>query len=101
MFDRIRLRLAFWRFVRDPTRTDRIFDVVDLSTSMPHNEPAIAAVEQEALGNPGFRSLWEARWVPRRLTIEDLLAYPEGSLGHAYHEHIKRNPSYPSCGSLG
>jgi len=45
----------------------------------------IAALEADA----PTQALLKDRWTPPRLTLEDLLAYPQGTLGRAYGEHLQ------------
>lgn len=50
-----------------------------------------ARIVRELLDNPSARELLRDRWVPPERTLTELLAFPDGSLGRAYGEHVRRH----------
>jgi ubiquinone biosynthesis protein COQ4 len=91
MLDRLRLRLKFLAFVRHPTRTNLIFEIVDIATRLPENQGAITLVENRVLADDSFRQLWEERWRPPFKPLPELAALPGDSFGYAYFTHLTRN----------
>jgi ubiquinone biosynthesis protein COQ4 len=88
VLDRLRLRAKFLAFVRRPTRTNLIFEMVDISSRLPENQPAVALVENRALAHGSFRQLWEERWHPPFTPLTELSLFPQGSFGCAFLGHL-------------
>jgi ubiquinone biosynthesis protein Coq4 len=83
--------MKFLAFVRQPTRTNLIFEMVDIATRLPENQRATTLVENRVLADDSFRQLWEERWHPPSKPLPELAALPADSFGCAYFRHLTRN----------
>jgi len=95
MFYRARFFLRFLSFVKDPTKTELIFNIIDILLKDPHNQPVIEHLEKSYLSEPELQKMWQERWLPSVMTMAQLEACPAGSLGKAYFEHLKKNNLQP------
>lgn len=91
MLDRLRLQQKFLAFVRQPTKTNLIFEMVDIAARLPENQSAVSLVENRVLADDSFRQLWEERWHPPWRPLPELATLPEGSFGRAYFRHLTEN----------
>lgn len=90
---RFRLILAFFSLIKDPTQTDKIFFLSDKSRALPSKllKPTLAHI----MDQPGLRRLFETNYDPSIISLNELLSYPEGTLGHTLGMHLKRNNLEP------
>lgn len=86
---RFRLVLAFFSLIKDPTQTDKIFFISDKSRSLPSK--LLKQTLNYIMEQPGFRRLFESQYDPSIPSLNELLSYPEGSLGHSLGMHLKDN----------
>lgn len=90
MFERQRIKLKFFQFVRDPTRTSLIFEMYELASRVPGALQAVSTVETRALADPSFLELYENQAsfeVPPLEVLSDLAA---DTLGFAYAAHLRK-----------
>ena len=87
--NKVRYGLAFLSLVRDPERTDKIFDMVDAAMKFPESAGRKVVLDH-ALAQPGFQELHERMYLPKDADLDELIQLPEGTLGHAYAAHMKK-----------
>ncbi|MES2963004.1 MAG: hypothetical protein V4760_03875, partial [Bdellovibrionota bacterium] len=87
--DRLRLMRFFFQLVADPTRTDKIFGMLPIFVRSA-DPKQLADFEASLLSHDGFRRQWEERFVPAQPSKGQLASYPEGTFGHALHEHLEK-----------
>jgi ubiquinone biosynthesis protein COQ4 len=90
LWNKARLFKIFVQLVRNPSRTELIFQGVEIVSSNPDLEP-IRAVEQNALSHDDFKSMFEKHYVPQAPSIEELRKSPEGSFGRKLYQHMHAN----------
>lgn len=95
MLYRTRFFLHFFAFVKDPTRTEYLFNIVNILLKDPHNLPVIEHLEKFYLENSTLKKMYEERWLPPVPTMDQLKACPAGSLGKAYFDHLYKNNIQP------
>jgi ubiquinone biosynthesis protein COQ4 len=85
----LKLLRAFAALVKDPTRTDRIFEIADLGRERrgPLVEEAVAFVAQVE----GVKALHESNYSPQIPSLRELSKYPAGSFGKAFANHMLDN----------
>ena len=86
-----KLRFKYLQFIRDPTRTSLIFEIIELGSSLKRNEAAVAQLEKAVLQHPDFAKMWESRWTPQTPSEAALEKMEASTLGRAYLEHLKKN----------
>ncbi len=86
-----RLGLLFLKFVKDPTDTKLIFKMSELGRSLRQNQTMISDLEAEVQKHLPFHQAWIEKWTPDLPDMEDLEKMPEGTLGHAYAQHLLKN----------
>jgi ubiquinone biosynthesis protein COQ4 len=88
IFNKIALLRAFFRLVKDPTRTTSIFKMSEALLRDP-NPRAMKVVTDRVFANSEFRSLYATGYMPK-IQLQDLTRMPQGSLGRHYAELLNR-----------
>jgi ubiquinone biosynthesis protein COQ4 len=83
----VRIFQALLQLIRNPARTERVFDLSDLGT-LQAGPDAIRAVVDGAMSDPRFVEQFEARFMPEPLRPERFKDFAPGTLGRAYYEHM-------------
>jgi ubiquinone biosynthesis protein Coq4 len=89
-WNRLRIMKIFFQLVRNPNRTDLIFEGVRIFSNDRNQEP-VKAIEEIVLADEGFRSMYIESYVPNPPALNDLAALPENSFGRALYQHMKSN----------
>lgn len=83
----------FFRLARDPNELDRVFQMRDSA-----NDPKMNRAIYERLGRePSAKAAFETRARLGTFTLDELAALPEGSLGRAYGDFMKRHGLKPEA----
>jgi len=92
---RTKALVSFGRLVRDPNRLDEVFAIADALSQADQGpmREMVAALSKREDGARAFRER------PRIGTIDlaTLLALPDGTLGHAFAEHMNANGLVPEA----
>lgn len=88
LLSRFKIASAFLSVVRDPTKTDKLFQIADESRKQ--RTDLVESSFAYLFAQPGFQSLFAERFSPPLLNVEALLKYEESTLGRAFAEHMKR-----------
>jgi ubiquinone biosynthesis protein Coq4 len=89
-----------WRFVRSYLS---LIHVPDADRTLAFDEAAVACAPparlartcRELVGEPHLAPLLRERWTPPRHDLTALARLPEGTLGRAYAEHMRKNALTP------
>jgi ubiquinone biosynthesis protein COQ4 len=81
------------RIAHDPNKLNLVFDLRDTGTAQ---LPLVEALAVEMRKLPGAAEAFAQRRRLGSLTVEQMLAYPEGSLGRAYGEFMQKHNLSPS-----
>jgi ubiquinone biosynthesis protein COQ4 len=92
----LQLAVKSFQLQQNPGKTDLIFDIVDIASSLKRNQKMIEKMEVELLRNNGFKQMWEEKWNAPVFTLESLAEFPIGTLGHAYLTHLQSNDLKPN-----
>lgn len=90
LWNKLKTFKLFIQLVRDPNRTDLIFQGVEIASSDP-DQALVQEIENYVLMNPEFRAMFEDKYNPDLPSLTDLKSYPESSFGHAVYNHMKSN----------
>lgn len=90
LWSKIRVVKILIQLLLNPKRTDLIFKAVEIVSADPNQEP-LKEIENRILSHEGFRSMFEAGYVPDAPSLESLKACPEGSFGQALYQHMSQN----------
>lgn len=83
----------FLRLARDPNELDRVFQMRDSA-----NDPKMTkAIFERMAREPAAKVAFERRTRIGHFTLDELSAYPEGSLGRAYGAFMKRHGLTPEA----
>jgi ubiquinone biosynthesis protein COQ4 len=85
--------VAAVRLIRDPNQLDQVFEIAD-DLAAPEMLDAIVA---ELLKTPEIARAFVTRPRVGTLDLQALAAYPKGTLGQAYGEHMLKNKLDPSA----
>jgi ubiquinone biosynthesis protein Coq4 len=87
----IRLRLLgnFMSLVRDPLQTQKIFEMTELGREL--KGPLSSVTMKKVSAQEGFQDLYSRNFTFKMPTLPALLAYPKGSFGREFAEHMKAN----------
>lgn len=89
LIQRLKMMRAFFSLVKDPTRTDRVFEMSD--AGIRQRGPLLEKAVKTAVSQDGFMELYEAKYAPVIPPLEDLATYPPGSFGRAFARHMLDN----------
>jgi ubiquinone biosynthesis protein Coq4 len=87
-----RAGVSFLRLVRDPSKLDAVFDILD---SLESSESGDEIVDGFAK-NPRYAAAFEKRPKLGRIDFDALLALPEGTLGHTFASDMRRRNLDPN-----
>lgn len=87
-----RATIAFLRLVRNPSKLDEVFRILD---SLENSKDATMIVN-EFHGNPAHAKAFQVRPRVGSLNLNELLAYPPGSLGRTFAEEMKARNLNPA-----
>jgi ubiquinone biosynthesis protein Coq4 len=90
LFQDIKMGQAFLTLVKDPSRTEKIFELSQIGLESP-DQRAAQAVEKHVMSQPGFAALYEERYLPAFPDLEELALMPAGTLGRRFYEHMNAN----------
>lgn len=79
----------FVSLVRDPLQTQLIFEMTELGREL--RGPLSSVTMKKVSKAEGFQDLYEQGYAPKMPSLEELLAYPQGTLGREFAEHMKEN----------
>ena len=85
----MRMFKAFVTLIADPTKTDQIFELADLSRN--RRGPLVDITLNKIAGQSGLLDLYEQNYSPQIPSLEVLAAYPEASFGRAFAKHMIDN----------
>lgn len=66
--------------VKDPSKTDSVFDIVEAMRNTDASKLAVEYIKSK----PGVSQIVEERYLTTTPNLDDLIKYPEGSLGYEY-----------------
>lgn len=95
IFDRLQVTVLFLRLVRNPQRTDLIFQTINL-LSRDRREPSLVEIERRMMADDRFRVMYEERYLPPAPPLAQLGELPEGTFGRAFHRHMTANHLDPN-----
>ena len=78
---------GFVSILRDPGQTESIFDIVEGMRNTDASKSAVNYIKSQ----PEVEQIVNERYIASTPDIENLLKYPEGSLGHTYASYIKES----------
>jgi ubiquinone biosynthesis protein Coq4 len=82
---------SFMNFTITPQDTQATIDIQAGLLAAP-NRPGMAQwLEQRILDDTDFMRLFDTKFIPALPSTEELLAHPEGSLGHTVGTHLDKN----------
>jgi ubiquinone biosynthesis protein Coq4 len=90
LWNEVRLGMAYLSLVKDPSQTDKIFDVSEIALQQ-KDQRSIQLVIDKVMADPEFRKCFEERYIMKDPCLEELSLLPEGTLGKEYANHMKRN----------
>jgi ubiquinone biosynthesis protein Coq4 len=82
---------GFISLLRDPSQTESVFDIVEGMRNTDATKMAVKYVKSA----PEVEQIVNERYIAPTPDIENLLKYPEGSLGHTYASYIKESNFTP------
>lgn len=91
MLEGLQTKIKFLNLVKNPTRTDLIFDLMRLMLADPKRSEALRKYEQALLEHPDFVRMYREGWIPRIPNTENVRTLPKGTLGEAYIQFLDRN----------
>lgn len=86
-WNRLRLFRIFFQLVRDPNRTELIFNGVNIVSRDPENAH-LKVIEQTVLAHEEFKTMFETDYMPEPPCLEQLKTLPPGSFGQALYQHM-------------
>lgn len=89
-YNRLRIAKIVLQLILNPKRTDLIFKGVQIVSADPDQE-IFSAIEKKFKNNREFIALYNDRYNPVPPTVAELSVYPNGSFGHALHQHLMSN----------
>lgn len=87
-----RAGVSFLALVRDPSKLDAVFDILDSLESSDSGD----AIVEEFSSNPAHALAFEKRPTMGRIDFDALLALPEGTLGHAFASDMRARNLNPA-----
>ena len=81
----LRLVASLGQFLNHPGELDNVFAIARHL----QGSPLATQMQRHLLEHPGMAALVEAGWRPAPVDLDQLLALPAGSLGHAYAQHLR------------
>jgi len=94
LWNKIKILKIFVQLVRNPKRTELIFEGVEIVSSERDQAP-VQALENLVLANKGFREMYKENYIPEAPSMEELKKCPEGSFGQALYQHMTTNNLVP------
>lgn len=82
---------AFLRAVESPYDTQNVFNLIKTMVQSPNAAYLGQALREATASDQGLKQLYNDRFIPKLPTNDELLAYPEHSLGRTLGEHLIRN----------
>jgi ubiquinone biosynthesis protein Coq4 len=82
---------AFLRFAANPQDTNAILGVQKTLVQAPNRNEMIKKTYEIVSTTPEFVALFNEKYIPPFPTNEELMAYPDGTLGRATGEHLTKN----------
>jgi ubiquinone biosynthesis protein Coq4 len=86
---RLKLLSNFVRLVKDPLRTDLIFEMTELGRKL--KGPLSEITMKQVKSQDGFMELYDSGYAPNVPKLEELLSYPKGTFGREFAEHMRAN----------
>lgn len=84
--------------IANPEKTDYIINVIgliQLKDALPGKKPLLPTETSKFFDDfrtiKGVRELMDTRYNPKHPSLDELLKYPVGSLGHSFANHMKKN----------
>ena len=90
ILDNLRVLKIYLGLIRDPNRTELVFDAVKIATKY-KDDPLAQEVIGRVMSNDEFRNRFEERYLPPWPSLEQLRECPEGSFGQAVYRHMVMN----------
>jgi ubiquinone biosynthesis protein COQ4 len=89
LINRLSLLKAFFFLVKDPTKTDRVFEIADRGRE--HRGALVDQTVQAIIRQEGFLDLYRANYDPKVPPLMELATYPEGTFGREFARHMIAN----------
>lgn len=90
ILSRLNLLRIFIGLVRNPQKTELIFQAIEIATKY-KDEPIYKVMTEGLLKQNEFRALYEEKYLPAWPTLEQLRVSPENSFGRALYTHMTKN----------
>ena len=87
-----RLQLKYLSFTKDPTNTEKIFEMIELAQKLPSDIDQIEYFEEKFLADPLLKKCWKKKYLPdiEVRNPENYKEYPQGTLGANYYKHMTK-----------
>lgn len=85
------LKVKFLSFINNPEKTNKIFEMVDIASSMRSHEEEMIRIESYLLSNNAFKEMVNSHWIPRLPKMNFLENCEKETLGSAYLKHLSDN----------
>lgn len=82
---------AFLKIAGNLYDTQSVFALQTRLLASPKRAEMVAHMQAQITGDAGFMELYRERYIPRFLTNDELLEFPNGTLGHALGVHLSSN----------
>ncbi|MGE4133001.1 MAG: Coq4 family protein [Bdellovibrionales bacterium] len=87
---RLRMIRGFLQMIRNPERTDIIFEGIELVSRMPDQKP-IEKILAQLNTHEEYHSMVKSGYMPTKPRLAELKKMPEGSFGRALYDHLYQN----------
>lgn len=89
VLNRLRLLKAFFLLVKDPTQTDRVFEIADRGRE--HRGILLKQAVETIIAQDGFLDLYNKKYSPKVPPLKELESYPAGTFGREFARHMLSN----------
>src|SRR5262245_8660903 len=86
----LRFAGSFFQFAKDPTHTDRVFEMIKTGLDI-SNPESLGAIVYYMLKDPVLKTQFEQNYYPRRFTEQHLAQCKKGSVGNTLWKHFSEN----------